>query len=330
VAAPAPTGIAIAKYRRRFSVDGFDCQVVVTARTSGLESILFVEENAAARDWTPAVGPDAVRNHLLSARLPDGSLIEVDAGYVSWVNVGIKVRRDGASIHESHPGRPIAYPARAAKAVGNAKSAQLPPGYDPGVLRRNKVPILVDVALGILFYIVAKLTDLSTAALIGAAAGIALVVIQRFVKVDLIGGLALFGVVMLLVSAGLALAFQDDMAVKMRTSIVGTISAILFLGDGLLGGNRLGKGLSRYLPYSDIDPGRLALGMGLAGLVMAGLNYVVATTVSTSVWLFYTTFVDFVVMLALILLVFRYARGQMLPARRARSAPAEAENLGAF
>lgn len=190
-------------------------------------------------------------------------------------------------------------------------SRALPPGYDPGVLDRNKIPILVDVGLGLLFYVVAKLTDLSTAALVGAGAGIALVVVQRFVKVDLVGGLALFGVFMLLISAGLALLFQDDMAVKMRTSIVGVISAILFLGDGLLGGNRLGKALCRYLPYSDLDPGRLAVGMGVVGLLMAGLNYVVANIASTDVWLFYSTFVDFILMMGLIVLVFRYARGRI-------------------
>lgn len=315
-AAPASAGIAIARYRRRFAVGDTDCQVVVTARTSGLESILFVRGQPVARDWTPAIGPEAVRNHLLAGYLPDGSRIEVDAGYINWVNVGIRVRRDGVAIHESHPGKTIAYPARAAKVAVNARNPELPPGYDPGVLRRNKVPILVDLGLGILFYIVAKLTDLSTAALVGAAAGLGLLVIQRFVKVDLIGGLALFGVFMLLVSAGLALVFQDDMAVKMRTSIVGVISAVLFLADGLLGGNRLGKGLSRYLPYSDIDPGRLAIGMGMAGLVMAALNYVVAKTASTSIWLFYTTFVDFALMMGLIILVFSYARGRIFAPRR--------------
>jgi intracellular septation protein A len=175
------------------------------------------------------------------------------------------------------------------------------------------VPILVDIALGILFYAVAKLTDLPTAALVGAGAGIALVVLQRFVKADLLGGLALFGIVMLLISAGLAVAFQDDMAVKMRSTIVGLISATLFLGDGLLGGNRLGKALSRYMVYNDIDPARLAVGMGILGLVMAGLNYLVARMTSTDVWLFYTTFVDFFLLMLLVLGVFAYARGKVLP-----------------
>jgi intracellular septation protein A len=104
--------------------------------------------------------------------------------------------------------------------------------------------------------------------------------------------------------------FQDDMAVKLRSTILGLISATLFLGDGLLGGNRLGKGLARYLPYTDLDPGRLAIGLGLLGLVMAGLNWLVARYASTDVWLFYSTFVDFVLAATLTLAVFRYARGK--------------------
>jgi intracellular septation protein A len=284
-------------------------EVVVTARTSGMESALIVGGGLIAEDRTPLGGPEATRNHKLAATLPDGRAIDVEMGYVSWWTVGIAVRLDGVLVHESHPGRRIAYPERAARMA--AKSAG--EGFDPGQIRRNKVPLLVDVALGLLFFVVAKLTDLSTAALVGAGAGLALVAAQRFVKVDLLGGLALFGIVMLLVSAGLALAFQDDMMVKMRSTIVGLLSAALFLGDGLLGGNRLGRGMARYLPYSDIDPGRLALGVGLLGLVMAGLNYAVAELTSTDVWLFYTTFVDLFLAMAMILVVFAYARGRLLP-----------------
>jgi hypothetical protein len=182
----------------------------------------------------------------------------VELGYINWLTVGIAVRSEGVLLHESHPGRRIAYPSRAAKMAIAQGGAE---GVDLGQFKRNRVPIAIDISLGLLFYIVAKATDLSTAAIVGAVVGLALVVVQRFVKVDLIGGLALFGVVMLLLSAALAILFQDDMAVKMRGTILGVISAVLFLGDGLFGGNRLGKGLARYLPYSDMDPGRLAIGM---------------------------------------------------------------------
>lgn len=311
-------GLALARYRRRFMLGTLPGEVVVTARTTGMESVLIVGGGLIAEDKTPLGGPEATRNHKLAATLPDGRAIDVEMGYVSWWTIGIAVRLDGVLVHESHPGRRIAYPERAARMA--AKGAG--DGFDPGQIRRNKVPLMVDIALGLLFFAVAKLTDLSTAALVGAGAGLALVVAQRFVRVDLLGGLALFGIVMLLISAGLALAFQDDMMVKMRSTIVGLISAAFFLGDGLLGGNRLGRGLSRYLPYTDIDPGRLALGMGLLGLVMAGLNYVVATLTGTDFWLFYTTFVDFFLVMVMILVVFSFARGRLLPRGYRKPPPA--------
>jgi len=301
--------VTLAKYRRRFALDGVPCEVVMRVDMAGLHSELRVAGEVQASDFTPTTGPDAIRNHRLCGAVASGMHFEVEAGYISWVNVGIAVRRGEAIVHESHPGRRIAYPASAAKIAAD-------PGADMSRYSANKVPIAVDIVLGILFFVIAKLTDLSTAAIVGAVIGLALFVVQRFVKVDLLGGLALFGVFMLLISAGLAILFQDDMAIKMRSTIVGTISAVLFLGDGLLGGNRLGKGLTRYLPYTDIDPGRLAVGMGVLGLVMAGLNYAVAKLASTDVWLFYTTFVDFFLMMVMILLVFRYARGKLFPPRR--------------
>jgi intracellular septation protein A len=308
----------LARFRRRFMLGALPGEVVVTMRTTGMESVLIVGGGLIAEDRTPFGGPEATRNHRLAAILPDGRAIDVETGYVSWWTVGIAVRLDGILVHESHPGRRIAYPERAARMA--AKGAQ--EGFDPGQIRRNKVPLMVDVALGLLFFAVAKLTDLGTAALVGAGAGLALVVAQRFVKVDLLGGLALFGIVMLLISAGLALAFQDDMMIKMRTTIVGLVSAAFFLGDGLLGGNRLGRGMARYLPYTDIDPGRLALGMGLLGLVLAGLNYAVAELTGTDVWLFYTTFVDLFLAMAMILVVFAFARGRLMPRGYRRPPPA--------
>jgi intracellular septation protein A len=300
--------VTFARYRRRFTLDGTACEVVFRAKLDGLHSELLVAGMPQASDFSPAMGPEAARNHRLDGMLPSGEAFEVEAGYISWTNVGIAVRFEGALVHESHPGRTIALPDKAAKMVAD-------PGADMSRYKANRVPIMVDIALGVLFFVVAKLTDLSTAALVGAGAGIALVIAQRFVKVDLLGGLALFGIVMLLISAGLAVAFQDDTAVKMRSTIVGAISATLFLGDGLLGGNRLGKALARYLPYNDLDPARLALGMGVLGLVMAGLNYAVAVLASTDAWLFYTTFVDFFLLMLMILVVFSFARGKLFPRR---------------
>jgi intracellular septation protein A len=142
---------------------------------------------------------------------------------------------------------------------------------------------------------------------------LALIVLQRFVKVDLIGGLALFGVVTLLLSAGYAYAFQDDEAVKLRTTVIGLIVAVMFISDAAAGGRWLGRGLGRYLPYEDLNYGRLSLGLGLTGAVMAGLNVVVARSVPTDLWLLYTTFGDVLIGMGLFLGVLKFAR----PARQA-------------
>ncbi len=185
--------------------------------------------------------------------------------------------------------------------------------YDMDKLRRNKVPIVVDIATGLLFFVVAKLTDLKTAALVGAAVGIALVIAQRFVKVDLLGGLAMFGIVMLLISAGFAIAFEDDELIKQRSTIVGLIGATFFLVDGLFGGKRLGQGLSRYIAYNDLDPRRLALAMGTVAAVVAGINYAVVKLVSTDVWLFYTTFGDLPLTILLVFGAIKWARSRRAP-----------------
>lgn len=175
--------------------------------------------------------------------------------------------------------------------------------------RRNKPSLITDLALGALFFVVAKLSDLTTAALVGAAAGLALVVVQRFVKVDLLGGLALFGVFMLLVSAGFSLVFDDDLAVKMKSTALGLLSAVLFGGDALFfSGRMLAARLARYMPYPDVDTRRLGIGMAVTGLVLALLNYAVAIHTSTDTWLAYTSFGDMVVTLALVAFVIRYAR----------------------
>ncbi|CAA9488958.1 MAG: hypothetical protein AVDCRST_MAG91-438, partial [uncultured Sphingomonadaceae bacterium] len=224
--------MTLATYRRPFRFGDHRALVTMRAAMDGLHSELTIDGDVAATDHTPAVGPDAVRNHRLVTTAADGRVLDVEAGYVNWVTVGIAARLDGVLIHESHRGKRIAYPAKAKAITLKAGAANgVDPGYDPGVFKRNRVPLAVDIGLGLLFYAVAKLTDLSTAALVGAAVGIGLLVLQRFVRTDIIGGLALFGVVMLLISAGLAILFQDDDAVKMRTSIVCLISAAFFLGD---------------------------------------------------------------------------------------------------
>ena len=290
-------------YRRRFKVDGRATEVAVVSRLTGLNSTLTLDGRVAAEDRTPAYGAEATRNHHLPTTLEDGRRLEVEAGYVSWVDIGVAARLDGALIYESHPGRTIAFP----KSMRGMTEGSTDPSAH---LKKNGPALAVDLALGLLFFAVAKLVGLTEAALVGAAAGLALIVIQRFVKVDIIGGLALFGVATLMLSAAYALVFQDEEAVKMRTTVVGLIVAAMFTADGLAGGRWLGRGLGRYLPYEDLHLGRLSLGLGGLGATMALLNVLVVRSVSTDLWLLYTTFGDVFVAMALFLAVLKFARPQ--------------------
>lgn len=246
-------------------------------------------------------------NHLLPFTLPDGRTLTVTAGYIDWVRTGIAVKLDGSLIHESHPGKTIAYPARAARMV-EKEAPDEAADIDLEVLKRNKLPIGVDIALGLFFYFVAKMTDLQTAAIGGAVVGLALYGVQRATDKDLLGGLAMFGIVMSIIAAALALMFQDDDAIKWRSTVMGLIGATLFLADGLAGGKKIGAGMARYLPYRGINVQRLAIGMGIIGLIMAGANVAATYLLTTDGWLFYTTFVDFPMVAIMAMFVMKWAR----------------------
>ncbi|MBL8327865.1 MAG: septation protein IspZ [Rubrivivax sp.] len=173
---------------------------------------------------------------------------------------------------------------------------------------RNKPSIYADLGLGLLFFVVAKLSDLTTAALVAAGAGLALVVAQRFVKVDLLGGMALFGVFMLLVSAGFSWYFQDENLIKYKGTILGLFVATLMLSDAAFNRGRwFGRRLERYIQHP-VDIRRLTLGLGLVGLTMAALNAGVARFASTDLWLNYTTFGDIIISITLFFGVLRFAR----------------------
>jgi intracellular septation protein A len=286
-----------------FPLGGHQVAIKSRAFATGLETRIFVDGALASRDFTPALGAAAVRNHRHALAIA-GDAVEVEAGYVGLWAIGAIVRRDGVVIHETHPGRPVAFPEAFRETALNST-------FTGEKWRANRVPLAVDVLSGLLFFVVAKLAGLQAAALVAAAVGVLLVLGERALKIDLTGGLALFGIAMLLISAGLAWVFDDPEMIKLRSTITGLIASTLFLGDGLFGGRRLAGKTVRYLPWSDIDAGRLGIGLGLTGFVMAALNYAVAKLFSTDAWLVYTTFLDTPVSMAMVLLVFAYARGRL-------------------
>lgn len=293
------------QYRHQPAIAGHDVRLFIDAHATFWESRLLVDGVEQASHRATMNAPDFIANHHLAATLPDGRQLVVECGYNSWLTTGAAARLDGQLVWESHPGRPIALP-KAAQAMASPERLAQNQAHI-AQMKRNWPAIACDIGIGLLFYIVAKQVDLPTAAITSALAGIALAVVQRFVTVDLLGGLARFGIVMGLISAGVAIAFQDDRAVMMRSTIMGTLSALLFLGDAALGGRWLGKGLGNYLPFAT-SPRRLALGLGSLGLASAALEQSIIIWGGKDAWLTWTTFIEMPISLALIMLIMRWAR----------------------
>jgi intracellular septation protein A len=133
-------------------------------------------------------------------------------------------------------------------------------------------------------------------------------VLQRFVKVDLLGGFAVFGTIMLAISTAFSLVLQDSYWVQMKSTALGLFTAALFMADGLLRqGAYFGARFERYMP-GPLHHNRLAIGMSIMGIVSAGGNYVVAENFSEDFWLMYTTFLDFPIFMLSFLVILRWAR----------------------
>ncbi len=290
------------RYARRFRAEGHDIRIITDVGLQSMETHVEIDGQRLAGDRL-LMSSEAYRNNRLSVPLGPRRL-DVEAGYNSWWNVGMRAELDGMTAWESHPGRPIALPGSAARMLAGQSGRE-------GQVARMKAQwpsIAADMAIGLLFFLVAKLADLRTAALIAAGAGLALVLVQRFVKVDLLGGMALFGIVMTLLGAVFAILFEDDRMIMLRSTVLGGIAAGLFLADGLLGGRYLGRRMMLYMPAQNLDPRRLAIGFGLTGLALALLNWLVVALATKDQWLFYTTFADMPLAVAGVFWALRYAR----------------------
>ena len=307
-------------YLRPFSFRDVDYVVEVSLTFTKTFSRLFKgnellgEQSAHHMDEIQTLVHNLANDEVEDAR--------VEVGYVSWWSVGIAVMQGEDTIYESHPGKDV----RVAEGMmqGSTPSPANEGSSDPGSSgldigqmiesnqskwERNKYSIYADLALGALFYLIGKFTeDLALAAIVGAAAGLALVVAQRFVKVDLLGGFAVFGTIMLLISAGFSLALQDDYWVQMKSTVLGIFTATLFMLDGVLrNGAYFGARIERYMPLP-LHHGRIAIGISLTGLLMAYGNYFVAENFSEEFWLTYTTFLDIPVSMAMFYAVLYWAR----------------------
>jgi len=298
-------------YRFKPVIDG---QVMpVALETSWLWSRLVVqapESSGSAASDLLHFTKEPYRLHQVEVPAPGGT-VQVQAAPRNWWSYGVKVLREGQTLWQSHP-NPHAYLGKFQAMMNTRKGDQ--PAMDTGSFKRNAPAIATDIALGLLFFIMGKTTDLRTAALVTAGVGLSLVPIQWLInryapkKIDLLGGLALFGVVMLLLSAGFSWYFESEFAVQLKATLMGSIAATAFAVDALFGGRYMAKRLTTYLAYRDLNPRRLSIGMAACGYTMAAVNLAVALNFSKDTWLYYTTWGDMVIVIVLTQWAIHWAR----------------------
>ena len=289
-------------YSRPFTFHGHRCEVKVTLTHNETISSLYVDDFLVDEQSIKYI--DGLNTFVHPIQTASGFEAKVESGYFNWWDVGIAVIENGRVVHESHPGEDLRYGEAllddlngVTEIAGESKWAE------------NKYSIYADLGLGALFFIVSKVTgDLVLAAIVGGVTGLGLIVLQRFVKVDLLGGFAVFGTIMLGISTAFSLVLQDSYWVQMKGTALGLFTATLFMADGLLRqGAYFGARFERYMPGS-LHHNRLAIGMSLMGVVSAGGNYFVAENFSEDFWLTYTTFLDFPIIMVSFFVILRWAR----------------------
>ena len=307
-------------YLRPFSHHGVDYTVEVSFTFSHTFSRLF--KGNELLDEQSFHHMDGIQTfvHALSTDANEATRVEV--GYVNWWTVGIAVLQGEQTVYESHPGKNVRFAegmmqGSAPSPANDGSFAPASSGLDIGQMiesnqskwQRNKYSIYADLALGALFYLVGKFTeDLALAAIVGASAGLALVGLQRFVKVDLLGGFAVFGTIMLVISAIFSLALQDDYWVQMKGTVLGLFTASIFMIDGVFRqGAYFGARIERYMPLP-LHHNRIAIGMSALGMAMAFANYYVAENFSEDFWLTWTTFLDMPLSIGLFYAIIFWAR----------------------
>ena len=292
-------------YSRPFTFHDHSCEVKVTLTRSETISSLYVDDLLVDEQSIKYI--DGLTTFVHPLKTSSGFEAQVESGFFNWWNVGIAVTGNGRLVHESHPGKDLGYGEALMEDLNGMKETV--PEAGESKWAENKYSIYADLALGALFFIVSKVTgDLVLAAIVGGVTGVGLIVLQRFVKVDLLGGFAVFGTIMLGISTVFSLVLQDSYWVQMKGTALGLFTAALFMADGLLRqGAYFGARLERYMPGS-LHHNRLAIGMSLMGIVSAGGNYFVAENFSEDFWLMYTTFLDFPIIMISFFLILRWAR----------------------
>jgi len=244
--------------------------------------------------------------------------IVLETGYISLTKRASVFYKDETEIFRSHR-----KPFRASGKFGNLLSKidemedeanqKEPTAEEIAIAERQKAlrpSIAIDFALGFIFFFIAREFGLLTASLTGSAVAVVLFIANRFTKIDLLGGFAVFGIVMSLISAVLTLLFQDDLFIKLKGTLMGLIGASLAFADAIFNdGNYLGARLAMYMEgLTKLKPRRAAFAMGGASLGVIAIDTPLAFILTTEQWIWYNAFLDGIIGMVIFFTVIYLAR----------------------
>ena len=245
-----------------------------------------------------------------------GSLLAFRTAPCNVLSYGLEIARDGVVVFRSHPD-PFAALEAIQKMSTFGSSLE---GKRQAVKGKEFYPALVtDICLGLFLYIAAKYMSLRDVAILGAAVVLTLMLVDWTVervfsrKLCLTGGVSGFGVLMLLLSAAFAWLVDNELAIMLKSSVLGLITAVLFAIDAMLGGKYIGKPAMQYLTFVDLDPRRFSWASAMAAASQSLLSAAIAIWLSRDTWLFYKHWVGPVLGLTLGLVVLWKARRRSVP-----------------
>ncbi len=243
-------------------------------------------------------------------------ILDLEIGYISLMKMGCIIRENEQIIHRTHT-KPFRKSGRIGRFLDKMEKLsddpKAPTPEELQKLERAKAlrpSIAIDLALGVIFFFIAREYGLLSAALAGSGVTLILTIIDRFVKVDLLGGFAVLGVVMAMISAGLTYFFQDDLFIKLRGTLMGTLGASFALFDGIiLKGNYLGKRMALYMEgLFTLRPQRASFAIAGASFAIMLIDTPLVFLLTTDQWIWYNSFLDSLIAIPLIIGAMYYAR----------------------
>jgi hypothetical protein len=250
-----------------------------------------------------------------------GSLLAFRTAPRNSYSYGLEIARDGTVVYQSHPD-PFAALGAVQETIQKRSTLGSSEESKRQAEKSNEIypALATDVCVGLFLYIAAGYMSLRDVAILGAAVVLALMLVdwtaERLFsrKVRLTGGLSGFGVVMLLLSAAFAWLVDNELAIMLKSSVFGLITAVLFAIDAMVGGKYIGEPTRQYLlTFMDLDPRRFSWASAMATATQSLLSAAIAIWLSRDTWLFYNYWVGPILGLTLFIVVLWKARQRSVP-----------------